>query len=178
MSLEGPRDTPELSEERKNELRRKLGSLLHDDWRAPRKKEDGSYEPRVKVLVRTEDGKEKWRDADKVPPGATELDRQDIANTSFEELRPAWQYENGAAGEVAMNEVLQAVENGQVLEAAFVEKAGAAVHDKWLERNSWVKDPVHGNPAQAVPYGELSEEEKEKDRKQVRKAIELYEALY
>lgn len=41
------------------------------------------------------------------------------------------------------------------------------VHNAWLQRNEWVFDPNYGNPSQAVPYEQLSEEEKAKDRNQV-----------
>jgi len=70
-----------------------------------------------------------------------------------------------------MNAVFQATESGRALDESFVEEASAAVHDKWLERNGeWA--PVE----QKKPFGELAEEEKEKDRVQVRKAIGIFEA--
>lgn len=147
------------SPEQKQQLVTELGSLLHDEWRAPRKKEDGSFEPRIK---KTKD--EAWKTAH----GAEEVD---IANTSFAELPTDWQGENRAAAEVAMNEVFRASEGGNNLDEAFVEKASAAVHDKWLERNgAWA--PAEQNK----PFGELSEDEKEKDRVQVRKAIEIFKS--
>jgi hypothetical protein len=145
--------------EQKQQMVTKLGSLLHEEWRAPRKKEDGSFEPRVK---KTKD--EAWKAAH----GAEEVD---IANTSFAELPADWQGENRAAAEVAMNEVFRAAEGGQNLDKSFVEKASATVHDKWLERNgAWAPEE------QKKPFEELAEEEKEKDRTQVRKAIEIFES--
>lgn len=160
MSVEsGPR-SPELTPEVKQKLVTQLGSLLHDEWRAPRKQADGSFTPRTKT---TKD--ETWASAH----GTNEVD---IANTSFADLPSDWQGENRAAAEVAMGELFRQVENGGLLDDSFVEQAAAAIHDKWLERNgSWA--PAEQNK----PFGELSEEEKEKDRVQVRKAIELYEAL-
>jgi len=99
-------------------------------------------------------------------------DDVDIANTSFADLPSDWQGENRAAAEVAMGELFKQVESGGLLDDTFIEQAATAVHNKWLERNgSWAP------PEQNKPFGELSEEEKEKDRVQVRKAIELYEAL-
>lgn len=159
MVLESGTKSPELTPETKQQLVTKLGSLLHDEWRAPRKQPDGTFEPRIKG---TKD--EAWKTAH----GKTEVD---IANTSFADLPSDWQGENRAAAEVAMNEVFAAVESGGLLDAAFIEKASASVHEKWLERNgSWA-------PAeQKKPFAELSEEEKEKDRAQVKKAIEIYEA--
>ncbi len=147
-------------EQKKQEMVTKLGSLLHDDWRAPRKKEDGSFEPRIK---KTKD--EAWKAAH---GGAEEVD---IANTSFIELPEDWQGENRVAAGVAMNEVFSATESGRVLDDTFIEEASSTIHDKWLERNGeWAPEE------QKKPFGELSEEEKEKDRAQVRKAIETLEA--
>lgn len=169
-------------EQKKQKMITELGSLLHDEWRAPReiKDSDGKgqahFEERIKVLVKTESGGEKWFDETKVPANAQEIKRQDIANTPFEKLEPKWQSENQAAAEVAMAEVFRAVESGQALDEAFVEGASEAIHVKWLERNNWVYDPNYGNPDLAKPYEELSEEEKEKDRAQVRKAIKIFEA--
>jgi len=166
----------ETPEQKKERLIKQLASLLHDEWRAPRKKDDGTFEPRIKVFAKTEKG-EKWFDENKVPSEAQELKKQDIANTPFESLDPDWQYENGAAAEVAINEIFKAVENNQSFNDAFIEEASAVVHDKWLERNNWVYNPDYGNPDLAKPYKELSEEEKEKDRAQIKKAIDIYNSV-
>lgn len=169
-------NTNENEEQKEQEMIIKLGGLLHDEWREPRKIDDGKYEPRVKVFAKTTDGKEKWFDENKLPVDAQEIKRQDIANTSFQELDPSWQEENKKAADVAMGEVFRAVKDKKVLDEKFIEEASAIVHDKWLERNSWVKDPNYGNPDLAKPYQDLSEEEKEKDRAQVKKAISIFEA--
>lgn len=158
-----PREIGEGSEqktpEEKQQMITELGSLLHDEWRAPRKQADGSFEPRVK---KTKD--EAWK-------AAHNAEEVDIANTSFAELPSDWQGENRAAAEVAMNEVFRATEGGQNLDETFVDEASANVHDKWLERNGeWA--PAEQNK----PFGELTEEEKEKDRAQVRKAIEIFKS--
>jgi hypothetical protein len=52
------------------------------------------------------------------------------------------------------------------LEEAFVEEAAAAVHDGWLVRNS-----RQAQEHQSLPYADLCESEKEKDRYFVRAAI-------
>lgn len=159
-------------EVRKDEKTGELASLLHDEWRESRKKEDGTYNPQVKVLVTTEDGKEKWFNADKVPPTAKELKRPDIANTDYENLDPYYQGENKISAEVAMGEVYK---NRNVINdanrEAFIEGASNVMHIKWLERNgSWAP------PEQKLPYAELSEEEKEKDRVIIIKAIEIWQS--
>ncbi len=57
-----------------NELIEKLGSLLHEEWRAPRKQEDGSFEARIK---KTKD--ESWISIHKIS-------EVDIANTLYIDL--------------------------------------------------------------------------------------------
>ncbi|TSC93127.1 MAG: hypothetical protein CEN89_242 [Candidatus Berkelbacteria bacterium Licking1014_7] len=58
---------------------------------------------------------------------------------------------------------------GKPLDESFVEEASSKLHDAWLERNGeWAPEE------QKKPYEELPEDEKEKDRAQVRKAIEIY----
>ena len=134
----------------------KLGSLLHEEWRQPRYREiTKDYEPRIK---KTKDSA--WMQAH---GGATEVD---IANTPYEDLPSEWQGENKSSAEVAVTEVVNALYGGVgSLNESFIETASSTLHDKWLERNgSWAP------PEQKLPYSELSEEEKEKDRVIIRKA--------
>ena len=75
----------------KNALSYSLGSDLHEAWRLTRKKEDGTYEPRIK----------KSKDDDwNINHGTDEVD---IANCTFEELPSNWQYENLEAAKVAID---------------------------------------------------------------------------
>jgi len=159
LDSEGGAPEKELNPEQKETLVAQLGTLLHDEWRAPRLKEDGTFEPREKS---TKD--EAW-----VAAHGTET--VDIANTAYPDLPEDWKGENKVSAEVALGEVFKANDDLVDLDDSFVEKASAVLHDKWLERNgSWAP------PEQNVPYGELSEEEKEKDRVMIRKAIELFRA--
>jgi len=140
----------------KQQLITEIGSKLHDEWRAPRIKEDGTFEPRVK---NTKD--EKWAAAH----GSSEVD---IANTAYAELPEDWKGENKISAEVAVGEIYKV--GGKNLNDAFVEKASAVMHVKWLERNAgWASEE------QKKPFAELSEEEKEKDRVIVRKTVEIFE---
>ncbi len=54
----------------------------------------------------------------------------------------------------------------------MIEEMAAVVHEKRLKRNDWVFDKEYGNPILAQEYAKLPEEEKEKDRVQVRQAIQ------
>ncbi|HNU76526.1 MAG TPA: hypothetical protein PKL88_02325 [bacterium] len=133
-----------------------LGSVLHDEWRKTRLKEDGTYEPRIK---HTKD--EGWIESH----GTDEID---IANTSFEDLPSDWQYENRASAYVTMSLIYEAGMSGENLDDSFVDKASSKLHDAWLDRNgSWA-------PAeQKVSFDELSEEEKDKDRVIIQKGLEI-----
>ncbi len=93
----------------------------------------------------------------------------DIAALNYYELPSDWQGENKLGAEVAVDSVLEAVQSGRELDETFVEKAAALAHTKWVERNeSWCAKELK------KPYSELPEDEKEKDRFFVRKAIEAH----
>mgnify|MGYP001096394945 CR=1 FL=1 len=150
--------TPDqLREQQKQQQVAELGSLLHDEWRAPRKQEDGTFEPRMK----------KTKDQDWIDKHGTE--DIDIANSSYNELPEDWKGENKISAEVAMDQIYEAISQQKELDVSFIEDASSVIHDKWLERNKdWA--PAEQNK----PYGELSEEEKDKDRAIIKKAIEVY----
>ena len=137
-----------------------MGSDLHEVWRAGRKLEDGTYEPRIK---KTKD--KVYIDAH---GGNNEVD---IANLSFAELPSDWQFENLEAAKVAINQVYDVMMGDTPVTKEQIEAMSSVVHDEWLKRNSWVFDPEYGNPDQAKPYQELSAEEKAKDRNQIKEAM-------
>ena len=137
-----------------------MGSDLHEVWRAGRKLEDGTYEPRIK---KTKD--QAYIDAH---GGNNEVD---IANLSFAELPSDWQFENLEAAKVAINQVYDVMMGDTPVTKEQIEAMSSVVHDEWLKRNSWVFDPEYGNPDQAKPYQELSPEEKAKDRNQIKEAM-------
>ncbi len=150
----------EAARYRRAELVSKLASLAHDDWRAPRKVEGTDrYEPRIKKVK-----DQAWIDRHN---GQTDVD---IANTSYSELPSEWQAENKASAEIAMDEVLKAVEGNVSLDDSFVEQVADVLHQGWVKRNeSWAAEELK------KPYAELPETEKEKDRYFVRRAIQVYQ---
>ena len=94
----------------------------------------------------------------------------DILNTSYADLTPKWQSENKAQAESAIGLVAKnmdgALEN--------IEGLAAQVHEQWLSRNSWAieqKSPL------AVPYSELPEEEKQKDRDVISAAYDILQEM-
>jgi hypothetical protein len=134
-----------------------LASHMHDEWRAPRRLEDGSYEPRPKKTT------------DRAWVAKNGTDEVDIANTDYKDLPADWKKENEDSATVAVGLTADGLRSGQrVSESEFVESASAKVHDAWLERNGeWAP------PEQQLPYDKLSEPEKAKDRVFVLKALEI-----
>ena len=88
----------------------------------------------------------------------------DILNTSYSDLPPKWQAENKAQAESAIGLVAKDLEGAM----GNIEGLAAQVHEQWLSRNSWAKDGPLG-----VPYSELPEEEKQKDRDVIIAAHEI-----
>ncbi|MBB4019685.1 hypothetical protein GGR16_004740 [Chelatococcus caeni] len=133
-----------------------VAALGHDAWRAERRRADGGYEPRVKEVK-----DEAWM----ARSGRTTID---IANTDYRDLPSDWQAENKASAEVAVDCVLKAFGQGGALDGAFVERAAEVVHDAWLARNgAWAPEE------QKLPYPQLTEAEKDKDRFWIRNAVAL-----
>jgi hypothetical protein len=134
-----------------------LASRLHDDWRAPRLLKDGTFEPRIKTTT----------DSAWVSKHGT--DQVDIANTSYKNLPADWQKENKESASVAVRLIEDAKKGGiDTRSDNFIESASSKVHDAWLERNGeWA-------PAeQRLPYTDLSEVEKAKDRVFILKALDI-----
>ncbi|MEU4234125.1 hypothetical protein AB0F17_58465 [Nonomuraea sp. NPDC026600] len=132
-----------------------VADRLHDAWRTPRRLPGGGYEPRVKTT--TDQAWIKRRGTDEV----------DIANTRYKDLPADWQKENKESATVAVRLVDDARKHGADLKGEkFMESASESVHDAWLRRNGeWAP------PEQKLPYHQLSQAEKEKDRVVVREAL-------
>jgi hypothetical protein len=82
-------------------------------------------------------------------------------NQPFDKIHPDWQRENLSAGKAAA-EAVKMFPND-------IEKAAEYIHDEWMKRNpkgDW-------NAAQHVPYDQLPDDEKEKDRVHVRTMMQL-----
>ena len=131
-----------------------LASELHEKWRETRKRNDGSYEPRVKTTI-----DEKW----KMKHG----NEVDIANCTFQELPKDWQYENIEAANVAIELVFEKTMLYEPMSFMELEEMASIVHDEWLKRNKWVYDKIYGNKELALPYSKLSIDEQDKDKNQI-----------
>lgn len=82
-------------------------------------------------------------------------------NVPFAQLHPDWKKENLAAGKAALEAVTKFPDD--------MEQASAFVHDEWMKRNP----KADWNAAQHVPYAQLPENEKEKDRVHVRNMLQI-----
>lgn len=88
----------------------------------------------------------------------------DILNTAYADLPPKWQGENKAQAEAAISLVAKNMDDVM----GNIEGLAAQVHEQWLSRNSWAANGPLG-----VPYNELPEEEKQKDRDVITAAYEI-----
>jgi len=138
----------------------RVASSAHDKWREPRRIEGADqYEPRPKP---TSD--QSWIEAH---DGKTTVD---IANTPYSDLPSEWQKENKDSATVAVSGVARVLEEGGALDQDRIEEIAARVHAAWVERNGdWAPDELK------LPYEQLPEAEKAKDRNFVLDAIRAYE---
>jgi len=141
--------------EQKFEIIQKVASTFHDEWRKNRLQDNWTYKPMIEKAEDETRTKEHWTDT------------VDIANTDFEDLPDNWKYENIEAAKVAVDLVYE--KDLEKITAETIEEMSNIVHEKRLERN-WIAWSFEN---QRVSYEDLSEEEKEKDRLQIKTAIEI-----
>lgn len=99
---------------RQEEAIAETAAKLHDAWRAPRRKEDGTFEPRMK---------------DNGLGGEV-----DIANTNYADLPAKWQEENRLSAQHAVEAILA---NPKMSDDSIAD----LVHQDWLRRNgSWAPE--------------------------------------
>lgn len=101
---------------------------------------------------------DKWRST--VSPEDVE---DHINNIDFDELPDDWKNENISSAEIALDQVLLQVKNEGEFDNNFIESSARVLHQKWLERNN-----------ENIPYEDLTEKDKEKDRIFIKIAIEIY----
>jgi len=143
--------------EQKSEIIQEVASTFHEEWRKNRLQKDWTYKPMIeksKDEIRT---KKHWTDT------------VDIANTNFEDLPDNWKYENIEAAKVAVDLVYEKILNLEKFSIETIEEMSDIVHEKRLERN-WLAGSFEN---QRISYKDLSEEEKEKDRLQIKIAMEI-----
>jgi len=93
----------------------------------------------------------------------------DILNMEYNELPFDWAYENRATARIACKYVLQGLRHKRLFNQNFIEKISNIIHIQWMKRN---KD--YATKDLMVPYANLSEIEKDKDRKAVLIACRVF----
>lgn len=144
---------------RKPYLMQRFLKLSYNKWRNTRKRLDGTYEPKWK-----ESTDDKWNKEH----GTNCVD---IANTEYEDLPRNRQYERMVAVSVVIDLVLDWIESWEIITPEIIEKMSSVIHDKWLERRIDTGELL--DSSLAVPYENLSEEEKGKDRNHIYIAIQI-----
>ena len=142
-----------------------MGASFHEVWRKnyaadPKNiDEDGKVKPRIRPTKDKE-----WIEAH---GGIKEVD---IYYTPFKDLPLDRKKNNLDAAKVVIDLVYDKVMAGEEITSEMTEEMASVVHDAWMERNSWEKE---SRPHLFVPYNELPEEEKAKDRDQILQAIKI-----
>lgn len=97
----------------------------------------------------------------------------DILNMKYEELPADWSYENRATARVACQEVLRGIREKHLFNDEFIEDVSKRIHIEWIKRNK------HRTTKQLlIPYENLPDVEKEKDRRAIVIACQLFNQLH
>ncbi len=141
----------------KYEIIQKIASVFHEEWRKNRLEKDDSYKPMIEKSEDEERNLIHW------------TDMVDIANTKFEDLPSNRKYENFEAAKVVVDLVYDSILEWKEFSLEEIDRMSKIVHEKWLKRNGiqWSFEN------QRVDYEKLSDEEKEKDRAQIKLAIQI-----
>jgi hypothetical protein len=100
-------------------------------------------------------------------------DQADLAKLKYLELPRDWKKERWFCAKIALDTLLEAVKLGKPLDEEFIEYASDIIHEEWLPRNMKRAKDYH-----KLPYAELSEFQKEKDRIFARAAREIYQKKF
>lgn len=96
----------------------------------------------------------------------------DILNMAYAELPPDWTEENRATARLACRFVLHNLRRQRLFGAKFFEHAAETIHIQWMKRNE-----QHASKHLLVPYANLTETEKSKDRQAVLLACRVFNEL-
>lgn len=97
----------------------------------------------------------------------------DILNMNYDELPSDWAYENRATARVACKQILKSLRQKRLFNQNLIEEMSEIIHNEWMKRNQH-RSEKH----LMVPYANLSSSEKEKDRKVVLVACQLFNEHY
>ncbi|CAF1358611.1 unnamed protein product [Rotaria sp. Silwood1] len=97
----------------------------------------------------------------------------DILNMDYDELPPDWTSENNDNAQIACRLVLKGVRQKRIFNRNFIEATSEKVHQAWVKRNA------HRTTNKLIlTYKNLSENEKDKDRRAILIACRLFNELH
>ena len=107
----------------------------------------------------------------------------DIANTPYNEYSDYWKEQNRGGAEFLIKGLLDQFGADEITgldlaDPAVRSKFGTLIHNNWIERNEWVKDPQYGNPELAKDFGDLNPDEQQKDIDQLAVLIDWQKKQY
>lgn len=133
------------------------------------KREDGTFEPAWRGVNGEKAYKNKSPE-DLMAEGMSEDEARaaviDIANRPYNEYSEYWKEQNRGGAEFLirlMDERGVILAGLDLADEKVRSEYGDLIHENWISRNEWVKDPNYGDPALAVSFEELSPEEQQKD---------------
>ena len=134
------------------------------------KREDGTFEPAWRGVNGEKELKNKSPE-DLIKEGYSELAAHesviDIANQPYDEYSEYWKEQNRGGAEFLIKLMdergIDTISTLDLNDEKTRAEYGALIHENWISRNEWVKDPNYGDPKLACSFAELSEEEQQKD---------------
>lgn len=170
-----PDEIQSMSEEKEKMLDPRVESLaipLARDYAEKNypKREDGTFEPAWRGVNGEKAYKNKSPE-DLMAEGMSEADARaaviDIANQPYNEYSEYWKEQNRGGAEFLIKLIdekgADTITGLDLQDEQTRSEYGDLIHENWLERNEWVKDPNYGDPALAKPFAELSVVEQQKD---------------
>ncbi|CAF0950652.1 unnamed protein product [Rotaria sordida] len=97
----------------------------------------------------------------------------DILNTKYDELPPDLAYDNRATARIAGKYILQGVRRKRLFNQYYIEEISEIIHIEWMKRNR-----NRSKEELMVPYANLTNTEKNKDRRAVLIAGHVFNEFY
>ena len=93
----------------------------------------------------------------------------DILNMDYKELPKDWANDNRATAQIACKSILRGLRRKRLFNQNFIEQVSEIIHIEWAKRNQY-----HASKELLLPYANLTETEKDKDRKAVLIACRVF----
>ena len=97
----------------------------------------------------------------------------DVLNMNYDELPDDWAEENRATARVACRELLRSVRLRRPFDRDLIERISKKIHEAWIKRNAH-----RSTQTLLLSYDQLSELEKDKDRRAILIACHLFNQLH